>query len=183
MSEAKNVLVISGSARKGGNSDRMADAFCEGAREAGHTAEKVNIGTRMSIGGCLGCDGCRRGGGTCVQRDDMAVLYEKIAAADVVAIATPVYFYTWSAQTKAFLDRLYAVEPSMRDKVFYLLASCAAPEERYLDHLKDAFHLYIHCFDGSVTEGGMAFATGTIERGSVEGNPGLADARALGLGV
>jgi len=69
----------------------------------------------LDISGCLGCDACKRNGGTCV-----GDLYPKVAEADMNALAHPVYFYTWSTQTKAFLDRLYAFAPDlMHDKDSY----------------------------------------------------------------
>lgn len=176
----KNVLVICGSARKGGNSELLADAFVEGAIEAGHTVEKVRIAP-LDIRGCVGCDACHRNGGTCVQKDDMRELYPKVDEADAIALAFPVYFYTWNAQMKAFLDRLYAFEPKLlHDKDFYLLASCAGDEERYLEHLRAAFELYVGCFPQNNRCAGHAFAMATMKRGDAKGNPGLDDARELG---
>lgn len=66
----KHVLVLVGSPRKHGNTDRLADAFIRGTQEAGHQVEKINLRDR-TVNGCLGCGACQRNGGTCVQKDDM----------------------------------------------------------------------------------------------------------------
>lgn len=74
---SKKVLVISGSARKNGNSDRLADAFIAGAKEAGHETEKIYV-KDLNVNGCIGCMGCQRNGGKCVQKDDMQEVYQKV---------------------------------------------------------------------------------------------------------
>lgn len=102
----KNILVVVGSGRVHGNTDRLADAFIEGAQEAGHAVTKVFLGGK-TINGCNGCDACRWGK-PCVQKDDMQEIYPHIQKCDMVVLASPLYFWTISARTKAFLERLYA---------------------------------------------------------------------------
>ena len=84
----KKILVISGSPRHGGNSELLCDALIRGAVDSGHTAEKVDL-QDLRIGACRACYGCR-GTGTCVQKDDMAALLDKMIASDVIVLATPV---------------------------------------------------------------------------------------------
>lgn len=103
----KNILVIVGSGRKNGNTDKLADAFIKGAREAGHEVGKAFLGDK-TINGCNGCNACRYGK-PCVQRDDMREIYPLYEASDMVVLASPLYFWMISARTKAFLERLYAV--------------------------------------------------------------------------
>ena len=104
---SKNILILSGSPRRGGNSDILCDRFMEGARESGHRAEKVFLRDK-NIGYCIGCEACHQNNGVCVQKDDMAEILGKMIAADVIVMATPVYFYTMDAQMKTLIDYLYA---------------------------------------------------------------------------
>mgnify|MGYP000802091376 CR=1 FL=1 len=101
---SKKVLILSGSPRKGGNSDILCDEFLRGAREAGHQLEKVRP-TEKKIAPCLGCYYCASHGGECVRRDDMADLLQQMIDADVIVLASPVYFYSINAQLKAVIDR------------------------------------------------------------------------------
>ena len=96
----KKILAIVGSPRKGGNSELLVDEFIKGAQEKGHTVEKVCL-REKKIAPCLACEACLRNGGTCVQKDDMAEIREKMLAADVVVLASPIYFYTMTAQMEA----------------------------------------------------------------------------------
>lgn len=92
----KRILLLSSSPRRHGNSDRLCDEFLRGAREAGHDAEKISL-RDCRIGYCTGCGVCYDTR-TCPQRDDAAQIVGKMIAADVIVLATPVYFYTMSAQ-------------------------------------------------------------------------------------
>ena len=87
----KKVLILEGSHRRNGNSAILSDEFARGAEEAGCSVEKVKIAGEK-IAGCLGCNGCFRNGGICVQKDDMAEIREKMLAADVIVLASPIYF-------------------------------------------------------------------------------------------
>ena len=72
-----------------------------------------------NIKGCLRCTSCQRNGGTCVQKDDMTELYGLILAADAIVIASPVYFYSWTSQIKALLDRTCALLHTLRGKKIF----------------------------------------------------------------
>ena len=116
----KKVLVISSSPRRMGNSDLLADAFIEGAREAGHTVEKINLHDKK-IGFCKGCLGCQKTQ-HCILRDDMDDILPRMQQAEVIAFASPVYFYSLCGQLKTLLDRtnpLFAGDYAFRD--IYLL--------------------------------------------------------------
>jgi multimeric flavodoxin WrbA len=103
------VLVIKGSPRRKGNSAVLADQALLGARESGAEVDEVYLHS-MNIRPCAGCDGCRKGKRECVTKDDMQKLYPKMEWADAVIIASPIYFFTFSAQVKLFIDRLYRFE-------------------------------------------------------------------------
>ena len=175
---SKRVLILSGSPRKHGNTDRMADEFARGAIEAGHEVEKIFVCDR-DIRPCRGCTTCVRNGSTCAMKDDMAYVGSRMLSADAIALASPVYYYTWNAQMKAVLDRSVAVSSKMRDKTFYLLSAGQAPDESYMKPMIEDFRRYIGCFKGSL-EGGYAFAYGVDRPGDVEGTPELGQAYDMG---
>lgn len=102
----KNVLILSSSPRRGGNSDRLCDAFLQGCKDAGHTVEKIFLKDKH-INYCTGCGICSMYGKPCPQKDDAAEVIEKMIAADVIVMATPIYFYTMSAQMKTLIDRCW----------------------------------------------------------------------------
>ncbi len=102
------LLVLTSSPRPKGNSTILAGEAARGAEEAGGEVKTFRL-AKMTIGPCLGCDGCRKKGASgCVRKDDMRTLYEELRAADALLIASPVYWFTMSAQVKLFMDRLYA---------------------------------------------------------------------------
>ena len=96
-----NIVVLSGSPRKGANTDTMVEAFAETAREGGNTVEVVRVASKK-IAGCLGCQYCF------AQKDDMANVIESLKDADMVVFASPIYWFDITAQEKAAIDRLYA---------------------------------------------------------------------------
>lgn len=102
------ILILNGSARKDGGTAAMASAFAQSAREAGHDVDVLDI-ARMDIHGCLGCEYCHtRGNGECVQRDDMDEVYPLWDSADVIVVASPVYYGSFSGQMHCLVNRTYA---------------------------------------------------------------------------
>ena len=104
---SKNILVLTGSPRKNGNTDRLAQAFIDGAIEAGHQVQRFDAG-RKRINGCTACDACWSKGTACVFTDGFTELEPMLEAADVLVIASPLYWSTFPAQLKAAIDKLYA---------------------------------------------------------------------------
>jgi len=92
----KKVLIISSSPRKSGNTDILCERFAEGAVESGNETETIYL-REKNIGNCLACDSCKRNGGQCIRKDDMEDILQKMMAYDVIAMATPVYFYNMNA--------------------------------------------------------------------------------------
>jgi len=106
---AKKILVFKGSPRKRGNSATLADELVRGARAKGAAVECFYL-HGMDIRPCTACDACQKNTAlNCVIDDDMVGLYPKVRAADALVIASPIYWFTLSAQTKLFIDRLYAL--------------------------------------------------------------------------
>ena len=178
---SKKILVIRGSARKGGNTAVLADEYVKGAKEAGNVITDLFL-REMQMGDCLGCGACQMNGGVCVQKDDMGKVYEKMQDADVIVFASPVYFYTWNSLTKRVIDRTFAVENLLQNKTFYLLSAGAAPEEKYMGTMIDSFKQYGSCFRaGGNQVGGYVFAYGTNKPGDAVGPDAAKQAYELGL--
>ena len=174
---SKKVLVISSSPRKGGNSDILCDAFAEGAKEAGNKVEKVRIAD-LKIGYCTGCYACQKTG-NCVIKDDARSVIDKMMAADVIVLASPVYFYSICAQLKALIDRTVVVYPNLTNKRFYYILTMADTNRKMFDGPIAAMRGFLDCYEGS-KEAGMVCADGVYELGAIDGTKFLAEAKALG---
>lgn len=105
------VVVLEGSPKKGGNTDLMCEAFAEAAAAAGHDVQVIPVG-RMRIDGCRGCRACYKAGRPCVfDNDEWNGIAPAILAADAIVFATPVYWFGWTSQAKAVLDRMFCFLP------------------------------------------------------------------------
>lgn len=103
----KKILIILGSGRVNGNTIQLVDAFIKGATEAGHHTEVISL-NKLTVKGCTGCNACRYGK-LCVQKDDFNSLIPKIKEADLIVLASPLYFWTISSKIKAFIERFYCI--------------------------------------------------------------------------
>ncbi|AHF10468.1 flavodoxin family protein [Dehalobacter restrictus] len=137
------VLGISGSPRKGGNTETLLDEALAGAHEAGAETEKIILST-CRYQSCLSCGACEKAG-ICIQKDDMQGIYGKIALADVMIFASPMYFYTVSGWAKSAIDRSQALwsrkyilkEPSFAvNKKAYFIGVGATKGERLFEGAK-----------------------------------------------
>ena len=115
----KNVLILSSSPRKGGNTDLLCDAFAKGAKEAGNKVTKIRVADKK-IGYCTACYACKKTG-KCVIKDDAAAIFKKMMAADVIVFGAPAYFYSCPAQLKALFDRSVVIYPNLINKQYYYL--------------------------------------------------------------
>ena len=105
----KKVVILNGSPRPGGNTATLADKVGEAARAAGAHVDEFTLQS-MDISPCDACDACQDSGGGCVVNDEMQLIYPKLVQADVIVIASPIYWFSLSAQTKLCIDRWYALE-------------------------------------------------------------------------
>lgn len=175
------VLIISGSPRKGGNTDILCDRFAEGARDAGNEVVKIRL-AEMSIHCCTGCDSCVNTG-RCVFKDGMEDVEREMRAADVMVLASPVYFYTIDAQIKAMIDRTVPFYRDLTDKGFYFIVAAADPNEHMLDLSVECFRGFTRdCLEGA-TERGIIKATGVWEKGAVKGTDFPSVAYEMGKGI
>ena len=121
------ILVLNGSPRPQGNTARMVDAFKEAAEDAGHEVTAVDV-CRKNIKGCLACEYCHgKGNGTCVQKDDMQEIYSLLHDANMLVLASPIYYHGISGQLKCLIDRFYSAlypkAPETLKKVAMFLSS------------------------------------------------------------
>ena len=159
----KKILILSASPRKGGNSDLLCDQFAKGAEEAGHQVEKIRV-QEEKIGPCMACYGYR-GTGACVQKDDMAAVLEKMVEADVLVLATPVYFYSMDGQLKTLIDRTLPRYTEIWDKEVYFIATAAAGKgamERTIDSMRG----FTDCLPGAQVKG-VIYGSGVYQKGEV----------------
>ena len=115
------ILVLNGSPRPHGTTAGMIEAFQKGAEEAGHDVCVVNV-AHMNVKGCLGCDYCRnQEKEKCVQQDEMQSLYPEFLSADMIVFASPIYYFTMSAQLQAVIQRTYAIDIPKNVKMTVLI--------------------------------------------------------------
>lgn len=177
----KKVLIISASPRKNGNSDLLCDRFAQGAKESGHAVEKVFTAAK-NIGYCRGCGVCNATH-RCVQKDDMADILDKMVQADVILLATPVYFYSMDGQMKTFIDRTVPRYTEIRDKDFYFILTAADTEKANLERTMEAFRGFTEdCLDG-VREAGVIYGTGAWKIGEIKNTPAYEEAYQMGRNI
>lgn len=111
-----NIVVLKGSPRVNGNSAILADQVAAGATESGAEVESFVL-HNMHIEPCDHCDNCQEADGVCIIKDDMQILYPKLRQADAIVIASPIYWFTISAQMKLCIDRWYALETSQGNQL------------------------------------------------------------------
>ena len=177
----KKILILSGSPRKGGNSDLLCDEFMRGAIESGNEVEKIRV-TEKKIGYCSACYYCQKSGGVCAKKDDMADVLQKMIDADVIVLSSPVYFYSIDAQLKAVIDRTVARWTEVKDKEFYYIVTCADEERESQERTIECFRGYADCVEGAV-EKGIIYGTGVYTPGEIKDTPAFREAYQLGHGV
>lgn len=122
-----NILLLNGSPRPLGKTEQMIRAFKEGLDRDKHNLTAVDV-CRKNIKGCIACEYCHtKGNGQCAQKDDMQEVYEALKKADMLILASPIYYHNLSGQLKCTIDRFYAIGtkenlPNLK-KVAMLLAS------------------------------------------------------------
>ena len=119
-----NILVLNGSPRPNGNTAAMVAAFVEGAGENGHNITVVPV-CQKKIAGCLACEYCHtKGEGKCVQMDDMQEVYSLLTEAEMIVLASPIYYHSVTGQLQCAINRIYALDkPKKLKKAALILSS------------------------------------------------------------
>ena len=176
---SKKVLLIGGSPRKDGNSELLCKEFARGAESAGSQVEYISLSGKK-IGFCSACYACEKG--ACPQNDDAAEIIQKMLVADVLVLATPVYFYTMSAQLKALIDRCVMVYPQIREKDFYYIMTMADTEKANFKGTLEALRGFAACCENS-RECGIVEASGVYQKGEVIGTSFVEECRKMGASI
>ena len=177
----KNVLIISASPRRGGNSDILCDRFAKGAAESGNKVEKIFLASK-TIGYCRGCGVCNATH-KCVQKDDMAELLDKMVTADVIVLATPVYFYSMDGQMKTFIDRTVPRYMEITDKDFYFIMTAADTEKENLTRTVEMFRGFTEdCLTGA-REAGIIYGVSAWNVGDIKNTSAYNEAFEMGRKV
>lgn len=179
--ENKSVLIISSSPRKGGNTDLLCDAFARGAEETGGQVEKIFLAD-YRIDYFSEADEQRVGDRASEAEDDVPMLVDKMVRADVIVLASPVYYMNITGQLKTFIDRTFGRYREMKDKEFFYLTACADPEESTADWAINAFRGFVMCLPNP-TERGMMKAIGMGRKGAVKGSQFEEEAYQLGKNI
>lgn len=172
------IAVLVGSVRKKGNTEILAKAFSDGAKNE-NSVEIISIAD-YKVNPCIGCNTCfHKEGNACFQNDDMQIIYKKLAEADVIVIASPVYFYGVSAQLKAVIDRLHTpLRDTFRVKKLGLLLVAASTLPSVFDSIELQYKLILDYF--KLQDAGKIFVKGIKDKGDIIHNQALIDAYELG---
>ena len=173
--------MLSSSPRRGGNSDLLCDQFINGSIEAGHPAEKIFLKDKK-INYCTGCGTCIDRAKKCSQKDDMAQVLDKMVEADVILMATPVYFYTMCGQMKTLIDRTCSRYTEITNKDFYFIVTAADDSKPAMERTLEEFRAFTSCLDGA-NEKGIVYGTGAWNMGDIKGKPAMKHAYELGKKV
>lgn len=165
LKESKKVLILSASPRRKGNSQILCDKFAEGAKSAGHQVKMIRLSDKK-INFCKACDACMKNEGLCIQRDDMGDILKAYQQADILVLATPVYFYGISAQMKTFIDRTYPIWQNLGHKNVYYIISAGLGEDIINRSLGDLDGFVEHLDDSKVK--GRIYATNVMDAGLVK---------------
>lgn len=175
------IVVLSGSPRKNGNTELLVSSFIEGA-QINNDVEVISI-REYHVNPCIGCNACRNNSEKkCFQNDDMKTIFNKLSDADILVIASPVYFYGISAQLKAIIDRFHSPERKqigINGLVMLLVGADTIPD--LFDSIQSQYQLTLNYFHlknyGVITVGGVE------EKAAIKGNAKLKDAYSLGLSL
>jgi len=182
-----NILILRGSPRPHGNTAQLIRAFTEGAASIWNKTRCLDV-TAMKIAPCTACNYCRNEKTLerCCIEDDMGQIYAAMAEADMLVLATPLYYFGFSAQLKTVIDRFFAVNGSLkRDELskggigrMFLLAVCGDDDESAMGALVENYRLI--CAYLGIENAGEVLAVGVNDIGDIEGHAALKAARELG---
>lgn len=174
------VLVLTGSPRKNGNSNTLAERFIQGAKEAGHDITRFDSAFK-NVNPCTACNDCGMNG-DCVQKDDFLSVRPALLEADLVAFATPMYYFGMSAQLKAVIDRFYSVSSRLhggkRAVLMMTYANSAASEAVPIHSHYEVLLRYLDW-----TDAGRVIAPGVWPVGAINRTPFPEQAYQLGKSI
>ena len=180
---SKKIIILNGSPRKKGNTTALTAEFTKGAEEAGNAVTEFFL-DEMNINGCKGCfGGGKNPDSPCVQKDDMDQIYPVYKEADIVVLATPLYYWTISGQLKITFDRLFAVaecDPNYRNPKKESVLIMAAEGHGFEESEYWYDRLEKHLGWKSL---GKVLCGGVMAVGDIDGKKELQDAYELGRSI
>jgi len=185
----KRIIILNGSPRPKGNTAALIDEFTAGAESSGHTVTRFDL-QKMHIKPCIGC--CKGGKdpeSPCTQKDDMDAVYRSFKEADIVVLASPLYFWGITGQLKTAIDRLFASmeHPEHPDgyvvphKDCVLLMAAGSDSEENWRPATDYYSAVVSRLDWK--DLGSVLAGGVMNVGDINGKPSLAEARTFGASI
>lgn len=170
-----------GSVRKDGNTQTLANAFVKGAEES-NKVTVVSVAD-YKINACTGCNACADNeNNDCCIDDDMQRIYKILAKSDIIVVASPVYFYSISAQLKALVDRLHTPKrSSFKAKKLGLLLVAASPLEQVFDSIKVQYKLILDYF--GLEDIGSVMVREVKDKGDIAKTDALQRAYELGKSI
>jgi len=182
----KKIVILNGSPRKGGNTALLCEQFSKGAETNGHAVTRFDL-QKMSIHGCIGCmKGGKDPDSPCVQKDDMEIIYPAYREADIVVLASPMYYWSVTGQMKSAFDRLFAVTESTPNyqsphKDCMMLMAAEDDSKSNWKPVLDYYHALLDHLGWK--DCGTVLAGGVLGVGDIVGKPSLKQARDLGASI
>ena len=155
--------------------------FMRGAQESGNEVQKIFVRSKKIVP-CNACYYCRDHGGKCALNDDMSEILDAMQAADVIVMASPVYFYSIDAQMKIIIDRSLARWTNIPNKEFYFIMTCADDNRAAMACTLECFRGFTACLNGA-KEKGVIYGTGVYRPGEVMSSPAMKEAYEMGKNV
>lgn len=181
---SKKIIVLNGSPRKNGNTSALIDRFTEGARSSGHTVSRFDI-QQMNMHPCIGClKGGKDPNSPCTQKDDMEKVYPVFKEADIIVLASPLYCWSFSAQLKAAIDRLFAVMEEYGrtpEKDCMMIIAAEGNDDENIAPMISYYETLAKFLNW--TDIGQLVAGGVLEIGDISGHPALDEAYKIGAGI
>ncbi|MDR1702536.1 MAG: flavodoxin family protein [Sporomusaceae bacterium] len=178
---AKKITLLTGSPRRGGNTDLLTDAFVKGALESGNEVFRFDTAA-LNIAACLDCKYCFQHAGECEQKDDMQEIYTALRQSEVLVLASPIYFFDFSAQLKLAIDRMYnSVGRPYPIKECALLLVCADNDASVADGAINTYQAIYSYLNWQNL--GIVLQTGVSDKGEITGKDALVKAKKLGESI
>ena len=175
-----NIVILVGSMRRGGNTDQLARKFAEGASV--HNSVEIISVADYKVAPCIGCNTCFTREGNACFNHDMDAVCEKLRRADVLVIASPVYFYGISAELKAIIDRLHTpMRNTFAIRKLVLLLVGAANLPNLFDPILLQYQMILDFFH--LQDCGKVLVSGVKDKGDIIGHPALDEAYRLGQSI
>lgn len=180
--QKKNILVVTGSARRDGNSALLAAAFAQGAAKAGHTVNVFHTGMRP-MNACLHCGSCWSTGAPCVLKDSFDTFWPLLEQAEMLVFCSPLYWYNFSGHIKCAMDRMYpySQKSRLRDMKVKEAMLIMCGESLFPRSFAGAAEAYRQMLGiKHWTDRGRLFVTGVHEFGDMKGHKALTVAEQMG---